>query len=251
MEDAVSCLAQSGIPCKAHPLAGNCLLIENPGSIEEIKAVRNGAVYVQDFASQLSIEALHPLPGSTVIDICAAPGGKSMLCGQLMKNQGRIFSFDVNAGKTKMIEENALRLGVKIVKTEVSDALIYREDLESTADYVVCDVPCSGFGVIRKKPDIRYKTEEDIATLPELQRKILQNAARYVKKGGALLYSTCTVLPEENEDVVNAFLKKHPDYVPEPFQTDEIQSENGMLLLLPFQHQTDGFFFAKIRRLDR
>ena len=251
VEDAVSRLSQGGIACKRHPFDSDCLLIENSGSTEELEAVKDGSVYVQDAASQLSIEALSPVPGSNVIDLCAAPGGKSFLCAQLMKNQGRILSFDVSAGKTKMIEENAKRLGIRILKTGVSDALIYREDLASSADYVVCDVPCSGFGVIRKKPDIRYKTEDEIKTLPELQKKILSNAANYVKKGGALLYSTCTILPEENEDIVNTFLNEHMDYTLEPFSFGEIRSESGMQLLLPMKHQTDGFFFAKIRRLDR
>ncbi|MCX7615225.1 MAG: 16S rRNA (cytosine(967)-C(5))-methyltransferase RsmB, partial [Clostridiales bacterium] len=247
-DKAASILFENGVSCKTHPLTDNCLLIENQGSLEEIDAVKNGFLYVQDFASQLSIEALKPTPGSNVIDLCASPGGKSLLCAQMMENQGQIFSFDINSGKTKMIEENARRLGVKIIKTEVSDALVFRDDLISTADFIVCDVPCSGFGVIRKKPDIRYKQESEIGTLPEIQKKILSNAAKYVKKGGTILYSTCTILPEENENIVNDFINSNSEYELEPFKVSKIVSESGMLLLLPYIHQTDGFFFAKIRR---
>jgi len=193
VENAEAALLAAGIRVGRHPFAEHCLVAENSGFFEETGPVQNGLVYVQDPSSQLCVEALSPEPGSKVVDLCAAPGGKSVLCAQIMENKGQVLSLDINENKIKMIEQNAKRLGASVIKTEVSDALSLREDLLSSADFVVCDVPCSGFGVIRKKPDIRFKTREDVASLPEMQRRILENASRYVKKGGFLLYSTCTI----------------------------------------------------------
>jgi len=135
------------------------------------------------------------------------------------------------------------------MRTACMDASIHVTTLENSADFLICDVPCSGMGVIRKKPDIRYKSLDDIQKLPELQKKILENVSTYVKPGGVLVYSTCTVMQEENENVVRWFLAKHPDYSPEPFSLPGIGDvREGAITLYPHTHNTDGFFIAKIRR---
>ncbi|MDP4109485.1 MAG: 16S rRNA (cytosine(967)-C(5))-methyltransferase RsmB [Bacillota bacterium] len=236
-DEAVNLLISEGVPVKKHPIAENCLFAENIGDPYALKTLKDGLLYVQDASSQLSIAALHPEPGWTVLDLCSAPGGKSALCAQYMKNKGVIRSFDISPKKAQMIKETAERLGASIIEAGVSDALRYNKDLFGYADCVICDVPCSGLGVIRKKPDIRYKSENEISLLPEIQKKILENGSNYVKDGGVLLYSTCTVLPEENEKIVNAFLEEHPDF-----------SLLERKLLLPQVNDTDGFFFAKLRK---
>ena len=185
-----------------------------------------------------------------VLDLCAAPGGKSMAAAMYLGNQGEILSCDVHGGKLPQIELAAERLGVSIVKTMENDASVFRPEWENAFDAVIADVPCSGLGVIRKKPDIRYKNLSDLEQLPPLQQKILQQAGRYVRPGGMLLYSTCTILKRENEDVALDFLKEHTEFSPEtlPLPAGLEESRTGMLTLYQGIHQCDGFFMCKMRK---
>ena len=162
-------------------------------------------MYVQDNAAYRAVEMLELKPGMRILDACSAPGGKSFTAAMLMNNSGEIISCDIHQKKLKLIEEGAARLGIDIISTRCMDASVYNEDFAGAFDAVIADVPCSGFGVIRKKPDIRFKSEEEILPLPEKQSKILANLSKYVKNGGKLLYSTCTVLPEENEQITSEY----------------------------------------------
>ena len=166
-------------------------------------AFAEGETYVQDPAAYASVAMAQPVPGSRVLDACAAPGGKSFTAAVLMKNEGSILSCDISEKKLGLVRSGAERLGISIVSTCCADASEHRAQWEEAFDLVIADVPCSGFGVIRKKPEIRLKSESDIAPLPAIQKRIAQNLATYVRPGGTLLYSTCTVFPEENEEVAH------------------------------------------------
>ena len=233
----------------AHPWLDGCWTLQGSGSVEQLPGFAEGVWTVQDAASQLAVLAADPQPGECVLDACAAPGGKSFAAAARMQNRGELISCDLHAHKLKLIEAGAARLGVSILTARQQDGSVFVPEWENRFDRVLADVPCSGLGVIRKKPDIRYKDLAPLAGLPKVQARILNNLARYVKPGGVLLYSTCTILRRENEDIVQAFLSKHTDFALEPMALPAPLAENnGMQLLLPGQYDTDGFFIAKLRR---
>ena len=241
-------LTGEGVEAQPHGWMENCLVIKGTGSLEKLPSFRAGLYYVQDPAAKLSVLCAGLREGDRVLDCCAAPGGKSFaaaICGA-----GNITSCDVHAHKTALIENSAKRLGIENLTARQQDATIFVPEWEEAMDVVIADVPCSGYGIIRKKPDIREKDPDSMLDLPALQLQILQNQSRYVKKGGVLLYSTCTVLKRENEDVVAAFLKENPDFRLEKLPLPAVfpENESGMLTLVPGQYDTDGFFIAKLRR---
>lgn len=205
-----------------------------------------GYYYVQNESSALVAHALAPQPGETVYDLCAAPGGKTTHLAQLMDNRGRIIAVDQTDEKVAMIEENAARLRISIIEPMVGDAAVLKLP---PADRVLVDAPCSGLGVLRHRPDARWRRRErDILSLAELQRRILANAAAMVKPGGTLVYATCTTEPEENEDTVRWFLKRHPGFILSPLPQWFPPSQHvGMLSILPFIHGIDGFFICKLQ----
>lgn len=232
-----------------HAFLPNAICFDTMKRVLHCGLLEQGLLYVQDTASQLCVEALAPRPGETIFDLCAAPGGKSLLAGQLMENQGQLLSMDIHPHRADLIAKNAETYGVSILQSLAADASVPREALQGRADGVICDVPCSGMGVIRKKPDVRYKDGDSIKALPLLQLSILNNGAAALKPGGRLVYSTCTVLKEENEAVVRQFLEAHPDFALEGFFLPGIgEVPEGMLTLWPHIHGTDGFFIAKIRK---
>lgn len=221
-------------------------------NIEKTSVYKEGLFHLQGIASQLCCSILSSKPGHTVLDICAAPGGKSFTIAEMMNDKGTIFSNDKYEHKVKLIEIGAKRLGINIIKTICSDATLPLPIKVESCDRVLCDVPCSGLGVIAKRPEIRYKKEQDIKGLPVLQLKILNNAARYLKKGGLLVYSTCTLNSYENEGVLFDFLKENPDFELidiNDFLPPQIKSTNtGCITLLPHIHETDGFFISLMKR---
>lgn len=227
----------------------NALNLEKCGSIEKLSAFEEGLFHVQDAASQLCVKALEAKPGDSVLDICSAPGGKAFTCAQYMENQGRILACDIHSHRLALIKESANRLGVNIIDVLRNDASVFNPDLPQF-DRVLCDVPCSGLGIVRKKPEIRHKSLEEIASLPELQFTILSNAARYLKKGGRLVYSTCALNPVENENVCKRFLKENNDFVLKDISdiSDNVYSSCGMITLMPHNNSTDGFFIAVFER---
>lgn len=207
----------------------------------------DGLCFVQDEASQLAVAALGATRGARVLDLCAAPGSKSFGAALDMQNTGKVQSFDLHENKLSLIRRGAETLGITILTAAAADARAADKGVLGEFSHVICDVPCSGFGVLAKKPDIRYKNISDAAGLVPVQAAILEAAAPLVAEGGVLLYSTCTLLPPENEGQVVAFLKNHPEFSPEAFTVGEICTQ-GMLTLAPDTHGTDGFFIAKLRR---
>ena len=222
----------------------NAILLENV-NFGALPGFDEGYFFVQDEASQVCVEAVDAKRGMLMIDACSCPGSKSFGSAIKMENEGRILSFDLHASKLSLIDKSAERLGIDIITAAVRDGRNLDEGLVGQADRVLCDVPCSGVGVIGKKPEIRYKSLSDFARLPEIQLAILENCSKYVKDGGILVYSTCTVLPEENRMNVEKFLSAHPEFTPVDFTVGDLKSEGGMLSLSPDMHGTDGFFVAK------
>lgn len=230
-------LEEIGASYIPHESLANCLYVSGTGNLEHLDIFRDGWVYVQDAAAKMAAQAAELKPGMRVLDCCAAPGGKSFAAAIAMENEGELTSCDIHPHKLKLIENGASRLGIPILSTRLQNAAEPVAEWKNAMDAVICDVPCSGLGVIRKKPDIRYKDLAQTQRLPELQGKILANQANYVKPNGVLVYSTCTILRRENEAVVEAFLQTHPDFAAE-----------GMKTYLPCDDHTDGFFICKLRR---
>ncbi|MBO5341011.1 MAG: 16S rRNA (cytosine(967)-C(5))-methyltransferase RsmB [Oscillospiraceae bacterium] len=243
-------LSREGLDAQVHPWLNDCLILRDTGSVEELESFRAGQFYIQDPASRLSIAASGVQPGMRVLDACAAPGGKSFALSMLMEDSGEVISCDIHPHKKKLLQAGRDRLGITCMQPTTADATVFRQEWADGFDLVVADVPCSGLGVIRKKPDIRYKEPDALADLPPVQSRIIANVSRYVKPGGVLLYSTCTLLERENQNIVKNFLLENSAFsleaftLPEPFG----QVNEGMLTLWPHLHGTDGFFFAKLRR---
>lgn len=198
---------------------------------------REGFYTVQDAAAMCAAKILAPKEGETVIDMCAAPGGKTTHMAELMKNRGKIYAFDVHGHKIELIKKNAARLGITIIDSEISDGCVFDEKYREAADKILCDVPCSGFGIIRRKPEIK-QNREDISRLPEIQRKILDNAAKYLKKNGEIVYSTCTIEKEENEAVTGGFLADNGNF-------EKLYEKT----FYPHIDNTDGFYICKMKRV--
>lgn len=211
--------------------------LDGNGAIDSRKGFREGHFFVQDAAAAQCVFHAEPKPGMRVLDGCAAPGGKSFLAAMLMENKGEILSCDFYEKKLSLIEESAERLGIRIIRTASMDAANPPERLYGSFDLVFADVPCSGLGVIRRKPEIRYKSPEEISGLPKKQLEILKGLSHCVKRGGVLHYSTCTILPEENEDLIAAFLRDCSDFIKEDEKT-----------FWPHVDGTDGFYICRLRR---
>lgn len=246
----LSRLSEAGVDAQVHPWLKDCIVIRDAGDLERLDSFRDGLFYIQDPASRLAVLAADAKPDMRVLDACAAPGGKSFALSIAMENRGEVISCDLHPHKKKLMEAGAQRLGLDCMHPQTADATVFHPEWEVAFDLVVADVPCSGLGVIRKKPDIRDKEPGPLVDLPRVQSRIADNVSRYVKPGGVLLYSTCTLLEQENRAVVEAFLRKHEEFslesftLPEPFGT----VESGMITLWPHRNDTDGFFFAKLRR---
>jgi len=243
-------LAEEGVSAQAHPWLADCLVLSGTGSVESLPSFREGMFYVQDPAAKLSVLCADIKPGQKVLDCCAAPGGKSFAAAIAMQGEGSITSCDIHAHKIDLIAKGAARLGFANITPLQQDVTDFNPRWEEKMDTVITDVPCSGFGIIRKKPDSRYKGIAQMAELPALQQEIINNAARYVKPGGLLIYSTCTLVRAENEDVVGQFLKTHPNFTPEALPLPPVfpKNESGMLALVPGEYDTDGFFICRLRR---
>lgn len=252
-EKLIDILKNEGVTATVSNLAANSIELSDTGSIEQLKSFRNGEFYIQDEASQLAIELLSPKAGETVIDVCSAPGGKSFKSAMLMNGKGKIYSYDLHPHKIELITKTAGRLGISSIAASVRDA--ENADCNVTADKVICDVPCSGLGVIRRKPEIRYKNAEDFSALPPLQYKILTKSSQLVKKGGVLLYTTCTLNKHENNEIADKFLLENKNFKPLKLELDYkikrvISEEENCLTLFPCDHNTDGFFVSAFVRYE-
>ena len=241
--------AERGIEARAHEHLPGCIVLGNTGAVSALPGFAEGEFYVQDCAAFMAVLAAQPNEGEKILDVCSAPGGKSFAAAVLAGGKVDITSCDIHENKLKRIRESADRLGIEGLKTLAADGRKFIPEFEGDFDLVIADVPCSGLGVIRKKPDIRYKNTADFEALPSIQLDILRNVSRYVRPGGRLLYSTCTVRDEENEALVKAFLAENEDFTAEDFILPGVgNSENGTMQLWPQRHGTDGFFIAKLRR---
>ena len=249
-DELIPMLESKGIFVMPHDLLPDCFDIYGTGDIAGLDEHKNGLIYVQDAAARLSVLAAEPKSGDTVLDACGAPGGKSFASAIAMKNSGKIYSNDIHENKLTRVKEGAKRMGIDIIATGVMDASKPDKSLNASCDLVIADVPCSGLGVIRKKPDIRYKALSEIERLPEAQFNILNGLAPCVKPGGVLLYSTCTILEQENGRVIDRFLQEHKEFSAESFVLPAPigEVESGRLSLYPHIHHTDGFFVCKLRK---
>lgn len=227
----------------------NCIEVFSPGSLENTKAYKMGLFHVQDLSSQLCCRALDVREGQTVLDLCAAPGGKSFTIAQHMNNTGKIISCDLHEKRVKLIRDGALRLKLTNIDAIINNAKVFNMDFP-LCDRILCDVPCSGLGVIRRKPEIKYKNPSDFDGLPQIQYDILETASRYLKTDGIIVYSTCTVSRTENDDIIKKFLDEHRN-----FEGVEISKEYGKAFsgfcatVTPDFNNCDGFFIAKLRKM--
>lgn len=249
-EELIGTLEAEGVTAQRHPWMIDCLTLFGTGNLEKLDAFQKGLFYVQDPAARLSVLCAQIPQNANVLDCCAAPGGKSFAAAIAMKGMGSITSCDIHVHKTVLIQKGAERLGINNISVKQQDASQCVTKWIGTKDVVIADVPCSGLGIIRKKPDIRYKDLGEMAQLPGLQLQILKNQASYVKPGGTLLYSTCTLVRAENEGVVEQFLKENTEFYLEALELPQVFPKNtdGMLALVPGEYDTDGFFIAKLRR---
>ena len=241
-------LAETGMEAKCHPWLPDCLVLTGTGDIARLPAFQKGLFYVQDGAAKLSVACARIPEGAKVLDCCAAPGGKSFAAA--IAGAGEVISCDIHPHKVTLLQNGADRLALSQIHPRQQDATVFAPEWEAQMDVVIADVPCSGYGIIRKKPDIRYKDPDSMADLPSLQLTILKNQARYVKPGGVLLYSTCTLVRKENEGVVEKFLKDNPEFTTEKLTLPPVfpENETGMLTLVPGEYDTDGFFICRLRR---
>ena len=218
----------------------DALSVKNLKNIENSRSYKEGLFSVQDISSMKCVRELGPQPGEYILDLCSCPGGKTGYIAELMKNEGSIDAMDISENKLELVKNTCRRLGVSIVRTRQNDATVYSEDMAARYDRVLVDAPCSGIGIIRRKPEIRYKTMKDISSIYNVQRKIIQNASRYVKPGGVMIYSTCTINREENQYITDEFLKKNSNF-------ERVQDD---IMMLPSDGESDGFYICKLKRIS-
>lgn len=239
-QELIKKLKEKGIECnEPQEKVDDFLRLEKIKNIENIDEFKKGYFTIQDISAGQTARILNPQPGELVLDACSAPGGKTTYMAELMKNKGKIEAWDIHEHRTKLVEQNAQRLGINIIETKVKDASLYDEKLKEKFDKILLDVPCLGIGVIKRKPDIKWKRKpEDVKNITEIQKKILYNCSKYLKKNGVMVYSTCSILEKENQDIVDEFLKENNEYYIRPEETRNILTNE----------EKDGFFICKIYR---
>lgn len=226
-------LLEEGVDCE---VLEEVVLIHSSIDFNRSRAYKNGLFYIEDLSSYHCAKALQAKPGETVIDFCSAPGGKAFTIAQDMENNGRLYAFDLYEHRAELVKKSAERLELNVIISGVNDASVYSDTIPE-ADRILCDVPCSGFGIVRRKPEIRYKNLDSIKDLPEIQLNILKTSAMYLKDGGRIIYSTCTLNKKENEKVVSAFLNEHSGF---SFEYDKT--------IFPSANGGDGFYFAVLTK---
>jgi 16S rRNA (cytosine967-C5)-methyltransferase len=238
-EDVLSRLIAKGYDARVSERAPQGLLVKGANLLGN-RMYKSGLFSVQEEGSQITVEVADPQPGETIIDVCAAPGGKAFAMAERMGDRGKIYAWDIYKRKLSQIEQEAKRLGVRIVETDTWDATRVRSELIGKADRVLADVPCMGLGVVRRKPEIKYKENHDeLESITKKQADILEAASNYVKPDGFLIYATCSLSRQENQGVIAPFLKKHRDF-----------KRVDMVELMPHIDKTDGFFICKLHRTD-
>lgn len=250
-DEAFDKLSEYGYDIEEGYVCPEAIIINKGKSIEDNPLFKEGKVTVQDESAMLVAPSMGAKEGFKIMDLCSAPGGKTTHIAELINDKGEIIAFDIHKSKLSLVEDNARRLGIKSIKYDKMDATIFSKDLENSSDAVLIDVPCSGLGIIRKKPEIKYSKDlKGIKDIVKIQKSIMNNAAKYVKVGGTLLYSTCTLNKEENENNIEWFIKEHPEYAIEPLFYGDLSNfvyNNGMVTILPNKYM-DGFFITKLKR---
>ena len=249
-------LREKQVSVKGHPYLGYAFALENTEDITKLPGFREGSFLVQDVSSMLAGEAAGYKTGDFVIDVCAAPGGKALHAAEKLCGTGQVLARDLTEYKVSLIRDNIERMKLENILAEQWDACTADDRYIEKADVVLADLPCSGLGIMGKKRDIKYHvTPESLKELSALQREILSQAGQYVKPGGVLIYSTCTLNPEENQKNVEGFIENYPFEAESltPFLPEELKEEgkDGMLQLLPGYHLTDGFFIARLKRKEK
>ncbi|MEA4826111.1 MAG: 16S rRNA (cytosine(967)-C(5))-methyltransferase RsmB [Clostridium sp.] len=250
-DDAFSKLIEYGYDVEEGYVCPEAIIINKGKSIENNPLFKEGKITVQDESAMLVAPSIEPKENSKILDLCSAPGGKTTHISEIVNDKADIVAFDIHGNKLSLVKNNANRLGIKNITYKEMDATIFDEGLENSSDYVLIDVPCSGLGIIRKKPEIKYtKDLKALKEIVEIQRKIMSNSAKYVKVGGTILYSTCTLNKEENQDNIEWFIKNYPEYSLEPLFYGNLPNfiyDNGTVTILPNKYM-DGFFIAKFKR---
>lgn len=242
----------SEVALKKSNVLPHCYKLFSAGDVTSLKCFEEGLFHVQDISSQLLCNILAPKENEVLMDVCSAPGGKTFTLSEIMNGTGTVFSYDLYKGRVKLIRAGAYRLGLKNVMASMRDALSEKCEIDN-ADKILCDVPCSGFGVIRRKPEIRYKDMAEVKKLPEIQYAILSNSSRFIKKGGILAYSTCTLNPKENGEIAEKFLKEHSDFEAYPIKNSFgikrlINEPENQLTVFPGFADNDGFFISLFKK---
>ena len=251
-DELIGKLAKEGIKCTKVNGIDEAIMVQNLKNIEGNELFKLGYFTIQDISSMLVGKIANPEKDSKVLDICSAPGGKTTHVATIMENTGQVIARDVFDHKLKLIKSTVNRLGLTNVSVENRDALKLDDNSIDKFDYVLADVPCSGLGIIRRKPEIKFKEASELSSLPDIQSKILNNASKYVKENGTLIYSTCTIHDEENIDVVEQFLKENKNFELVPIENINIDLDNqekGYIKIYPNIHGMDGFFIAKLKRI--
>lgn len=251
VDQLIDALKAEGYVAEKHSLIPDAVLLQKMGSkaLHQLAVFEKGHFFVQDLSAMLVGHVAQPSQGDLILDMCAAPGGKSTHLAQLMGDQGKIIARDVNLFKTKQVDENLERMGIASVMTEVADALIFNENDMGKYDKLILDAPCSGLGIIRRKPEIRYnRVLNDLYQLRDIQKQMLENASQYVKIGGSLIYSTCTIDPIENDEILHWFLENHPSYtladLPEGLRS--LSDDGKIIKMYQSIEGFDGFYIAKL-----
>lgn len=251
-EELIEKLNAMGIVCLKVPMVKEAIKVEKMKNIENNELFKAGLFTIQDISSMIVGKVINPKEDSSILDVCSAPGGKSTHLATLMNNTGKVIARDIFEHKLKLIKATINRLGIKNICVEKFDASEIDENSISEFDYVLADVPCSGLGIIRRKPEIKYKKEEDLKDITYIQKKILENASKYVKIGGTLVYSTCTIQDMENINIVTSFIEENNNFELTPIDTVNVDLDNqdkGYLKIYPNIHGIDGFFIAKLKRI--
>ncbi|MDR2939010.1 MAG: 16S rRNA (cytosine(967)-C(5))-methyltransferase RsmB [Clostridiales bacterium] len=251
-EGLINVFGQEGAVASSSGALDNSLKIKKFSDITQKESFIKGYFHIMDESSMIAVDALGPKEGSTIIDLCAAPGGKSFYMAYKTNDNANIYCFDVFEHKIELIKKGAKRLGLKSIKAEINNGEVFSKQLEGSADYLLIDAPCSGFGMLRKKPDIKYtKTYDDVLALSVLQKRLIKNSYKYLKDGGILIYSTCTISKKENIDNMNwvlSNLELEPydisGFIPSQFS----QKEKHYVQILPDENGVDGFFIAAFKR---
>lgn len=243
LEDILEELSRDHVSAKILPECEGSAELCGCGSVEKLSAYQNGMLHIQDYSCQICCRELAPRAGETVLDLCSAPGGKAFTIAELMSDSGRILAYDLHPNRVRLISSGAKRLGLKSITAAPNNAKLFNDNIPA-ADKILCDVPCSGLGVIRRKPDIKYRSMEELSGLAAAQLAILSTSAKYLKIGGELVYSTCTLRREENDGIVDRFLSENTDFEPVKLKS----FTDWKVTITPNMFGSDGFFIAKIRR---